>query len=79
MALVALDQMKDKMVQQVKANSGTLQTMERYGTGMTGGRIEAETGLSVTRLKSGPLGGDAQIGDQHAGGVGLKGDPVDRT
>lgn len=34
-----------------------------YATGTTGARIvEACPGLAVTRLKSGPLGGDQQIG-----------------
>lgn len=67
-ALVAHDQMKDKMVEWVKQNSETLRGMELYGTGTTGGRIEEETGLSIERLKSGPLGGDAQIGAMIAEG-----------
>lgn len=67
-ALVAHDQMKERMVAWVKANASVLGTMQLYGTGTTGGRIEDETGLSVTRLKSGPLGGDAQIGAMIAEG-----------
>ena len=31
-------------------------------TGTTGKRLEEEVGLTVKRLKSGPLGGDQQIG-----------------
>ncbi len=61
-ALVAHDQKKDQMIAWVKANEAALAGREIYGTGTTGGRINAETGLSVTCLKSGPLGGDAQIG-----------------
>lgn len=67
-ALVAHDQMKDKMVEWAMRNSETLKGVELYATGTTGARIEAETGLSITRLKSGPLGGDAQIGAMIAEG-----------
>lgn len=35
---------------------------ELWGTGTSGGRVSAGTGLGVTLLKSGPLGGDAQLG-----------------
>lgn len=61
-ALVAHDQKKDQMVEWVTAHAETLKGMELFGTGTTGSRIEKETGLSITKLKSGPLGGDAQIG-----------------
>ncbi len=61
-ALVAHDQKKDQMVEWVFAHAETLKEMELFGTGTTGSRIEKETGLSITKLKSGPLGGDAQIG-----------------
>jgi methylglyoxal synthase len=33
-----------------------------YATGTTGKLIEKELGMEVTKLKSGPLGGDQQIG-----------------
>ena len=45
-----------------------LATAEIWGTGTTGGRIAAATGLAVTRLKSGPLGGDQQLGAMIAEG-----------
>ncbi len=68
MALVAHDQKKDRMVAWAKAHKDALQTIDLVGTGTTGGRIADETGLRITRLKSGPLGGDAQIGAMIAEG-----------
>ncbi|MBF4501259.1 methylglyoxal synthase [Savagea sp. SN6] len=38
------------------------QKHELFATGTTGQRIMGETELSITRLQSGPLGGDQQIG-----------------
>src|SRR6185369_8869961 len=43
-------------------NREALARHELWGTGTTGGRIIDGTGLAVTRLLSGPLGGDAQLG-----------------
>ena len=39
-----------------------------WGTGTSGGRVTDGTGLPVTRLLSGPLGGDAQLGAMIAEG-----------
>ena len=61
-AIVAHDQKKDEMVAWVKANEEFLHTKRLFATGTTGGRISKETSLSVSCLKSGPLGGDAQLG-----------------
>ncbi|SMO85391.1 methylglyoxal synthase [Ruegeria faecimaris] len=62
MALVAHDQMKDPMIEWANAHKPELERLELFGTGTTGGRIAKEAGLQITCLKSGPLGGDAQIG-----------------
>ena len=59
-ALIAHDGKKDDLVDFVKAHQGWFETLELVGTGTTGGRV-AELGLSMRRLASGPLGGDAQI------------------
>ena len=39
---------------------------ELYATGTTGTLIMGETGLKITRMKSGPKGGDQQIGSMIA-------------
>lgn len=61
-ALIAHDNLKDEMVEWSKTHSAKLSTFELFATGTTGKRIEAETGLFLTKYKSGPLGGDQQIG-----------------
>jgi methylglyoxal synthase len=45
-----------------------LKNHELYATGTTGTLIMGETGLSIHRMKSGPLGGDQQIGAMLADG-----------
>ncbi|WP_170400884.1 methylglyoxal synthase [Ruegeria arenilitoris] len=67
-ALVAHDQMKDQMIDWVNSHKSELEGMDLFGTGTTGGRIAKEIGLPITCLKSGPLGGDAQIGAMIAEG-----------
>lgn len=63
LALIAHDEKKDEMVAFARAHEAFLAGCELVATGTTGGRIaEACPGLSVLRLKSGPLGGDQQIG-----------------
>jgi methylglyoxal synthase len=61
-ALIAHDKKKDQMVQFAIAFEQILAKHELYGTGTTGTRVIEATDLSVTRFKSGPLGGDQQIG-----------------
>lgn len=61
-ALVAHDAKKDDLIAWAKTHEDLLKEFDLFGTGTTGGRLNAETELSVTALKSGPLGGDAQIG-----------------
>ncbi|MEG0078462.1 MULTISPECIES: methylglyoxal synthase [Enterococcus] len=61
-ALIAHDRKKDLMVQMTTAYKEILEKHELYATGTTGQRIAEATGLKVHRYKSGPLGGDQQIG-----------------
>lgn len=61
-ALVAHDAKKDALVAWAMEKRDLLAQHRLYATGTTGARLIEATGLDVTRLKSGPLGGDAQIG-----------------
>lgn len=66
--LVAHDDKKDDMAAWALANKASLAKHVLWGTGTTGGRIVEATGLALTRLLSGPLGGDAQLGAMIAEG-----------
>lgn len=61
-ALIAHDRKKDLMVDMTLAYKYILEKHELFATGTTGTRVEEATGLPVHRFKSGPLGGDQQIG-----------------
>ncbi|MGX7149122.1 methylglyoxal synthase [Enterococcus ureasiticus] len=61
-ALIAHDRKKDLMVKLTLAYQPILKEHELFATGTTGLRISEATGLPVHRFKSGPLGGDQQIG-----------------
>jgi methylglyoxal synthase len=62
-ALVAHDQKKAAMVAWVERHRTALSRCALWATGTTGLRIlDRCPELSVTRVKSGPLGGDQQIG-----------------
>ncbi|UBM58408.1 methylglyoxal synthase [Marinilongibacter aquaticus] len=61
-ALVAHDNMKGELLDWAKYNKHTLRQHELYATGTTGGLLSDELELDIHRLKSGPLGGDQQIG-----------------
>ncbi len=61
-ALVAHDGRKSDLVEWVKQNHSTLSQHTLCGTGTTGGIISEKCNLNVSRLKSGPLGGDQQLG-----------------
>jgi len=62
-ALIAHDQKKAEMADFAARHADVLQRHRLVATGTTGGRIlEVCPDLNLTRLKSGPLGGDQQIG-----------------
>ena len=63
LALVAHDHKKPEIIGFGLNNIKTYQsTCHLVATGTTGGLVADETGLEVQRFKSGPLGGDQQIG-----------------
>ena len=80
-ALIAHDGKKPEMVSFVVNNKKFLKDTQIFATGTTGGHIEQE-GFNVTKLLSGPKGGDAQIaakiaeGEVHA--VIFFRDPLDK-
>jgi methylglyoxal synthase len=61
-ALIAHDDKKDDMIALVLRYKELLSGEELVATYTTGGTIERESGLPVTKMLSGPLGGDMQIG-----------------
>lgn len=69
-ALIAHDLKKDDMVAFAKAHEKTLANYQLVATGTTGSLIlEACPSLTIQRVKSGPLGGDQQIGAMIAEGT----------
>lgn len=61
-ALIAHDKKKKDIVQFSVAYENILKEHELYATGTTGQKIMEATELTITRFRSGPLGGDQQIG-----------------
>ena len=67
-ALIAHDKKKNEIIEIAKNYQDVLNGHELYATGTTGTLIMGETGLPIHRMKSGPLGGDQQIGAMLANG-----------
>lgn len=65
-AVIAHDKLKDQLVEFVLHHMDFFSQHTLIATGTTGGRIIDATGLPVKRLKSGPLGGDQEIGSMVA-------------
>ncbi|MBM7661274.1 methylglyoxal synthase [Bacillus mesophilus] len=61
-ALIAHDKKKQDLVDFSIAYRGIFEKHELFATGTTGLKIMEATGLTITRFKSGPLGGDQEIG-----------------
>jgi methylglyoxal synthase len=67
--LIAHDNKKRDLLEWAKFNLDVLRRHEICATGATGSLLAGELGLEVTRFKSGPLGGDQQIGARIAEGT----------
>jgi methylglyoxal synthase len=61
-ALIAHDNCKPDLVDWARFNRDTLSAHELFATGTTGRILSAQLGLEVTCFRSGPLGGDQQVG-----------------
>jgi len=61
-ALVAHDKRKEELVAWAEKNKEFLIRHELVATGTTGKLVEEKLGTPVTRLLTGPLGGDQQLG-----------------
>ncbi len=67
-ALIAHDNRKQDLIEWARFNKDILAQHNLYATGTTGQLLIRELGLDVTCLKSGPLGGDQQVGAMIANG-----------
>ena len=67
-ALVAHDSKKLDLLAWARFNRDLLAAHELYATGTTGDLLSREAGLEIIKLKSGPWGGDQQIGARIADG-----------
>ncbi len=67
-ALVAHDNMKREMLEWATEHKDELKRHTLIATGSTGKLIADSTGLTLERMRSGPLGGDQQIGARISDG-----------
>jgi methylglyoxal synthase len=66
--LIAHDNRKKDLLAWAKFNKKNLEKHELWGSGSTGTLIKKKAGLDVNLFKSGPLGGDLQVGAAVAEG-----------
>jgi methylglyoxal synthase len=68
-ALIAHDNKKSDLIEWIAFNEALLARHELYATRTTGRIIAERLGLDVVEFRSGPLGGDQQIGARIVDGV----------
>ena len=68
-AIIAHDKKKEEMISFCNKHKETLSKHELVATGTTGIKVMESTGLTIHCYKSGPLGGDQEIGAQVANGA----------
>ena len=61
-ALVAHDHKKEELLAWAKRHKDSLSRHDLVATGTTGALLEKEAKLTVEKVRSGPLGGDLEIG-----------------
>ena len=66
--MIAHDSRKQDLLEWVKYNRAVLREHALFATGTTGTLVAQHTDLEVTRFKSGPLGGDQQVGARISDG-----------
>jgi methylglyoxal synthase len=67
-ALIAHDKMKPEIIDFAKKYKTVLKKHSLVATGTTGHKIIEATGLNIRCFRSGPLGGDQEIGAEVANG-----------
>lgn len=67
-ALIAHDNRKQDLVEWARFNRDLLAAHHLSATGTTGALLARELDLEITRVRSGPLGGDQQVGARIAEG-----------
>ncbi|CAF3089519.1 unnamed protein product [Rotaria socialis] len=65
-AIIAHDNKKAELISCLKQHRKVLSRHDLFGTGTTGSLVEQALNLPVTKFRSGPLGGDQQIGAKIA-------------
>ena len=68
-AIVAHDNKKKEMLDWIEDHKHLLREHTLYATGTTGKLVEEKLNKEVIKFKSGPLGGDQQIGAKIAEGI----------